>query len=182
MNGQRWQRRYGAVSATLGTAAALASCGSPPDYVGEVGTMVDADGAMTVFVHTCGHDIDEVTVAADGDTIAPFVPDVPFSGAQSFALGGPAPSGWDASAETKTVPQDPDSAATITVDVTMHSPGTDVEFRSGEATMAGLTDQKDRIVMGTPHKSGDQSLTDPPEWDDACSHGRHSPEIKGADE
>lgn len=175
------QRRAVAVTVAVVAVAALASCSSPPDYVGEVGTMVDAEGAMTVFVHTCGYDIDEVAVASDGDTVATFVPDAPFSDAQSFTLGEPAPSGWDASSEVQDAAMTTDPNATITVEVSQHDPGADEQFRGGEATMERLLDQQGRIVMGKPHKSGDQALTDPPEWDDACSHEYDSPETTGAD-
>jgi hypothetical protein len=131
--------------------------------------MEDGSGRMNVFVDTCGEEITGVTVASNSTTIAEYTPDEPASGSFTFILGEPAPTepiSWDVS-ETRTPTSGPDS--TITVTPTLHDPDSNTRFRTAESTRLTISDHAGKIVVGTPHKSGDQTLSTPHDWDEICS-------------
>lgn len=145
----------------------LAACGQPT-FVGDSGTMEDESGRLTVFVNTCGEEIEGVTVASDGTTIAEYTPAEPASGAFTFVLGDPAPSepvSWDVS-EVGTATTDPDSKITVTPELSDADSNT--QFRNAESTRSRISDSAGQIVVGKPHKSGDQTLAYPQDWEEIC--------------
>lgn len=155
--------------ATLLSALTLASCGTDPSYVGKVGVLQDGSGTLQVFVNTCGYDVEEVWVGAGSASVADYTTEQAASGVFTFTPGDPPPESWTVS-ESAPLP-DLSDEDTVEVRVSLNGAPPDTEHRSAEATGETLRLQQDRIVVGTPHKSGDQTLSSPADWAGLCGSG-----------
>ncbi|WP_312777385.1 hypothetical protein [Corynebacterium variabile] len=159
-------RKAPAAAATLLSALMLASCGADPDYVGKVGVLQDGSGTLQIFVNTCGYDVDEVSVEVGSAPVADYTTEQADSGVFTFTLGDPPPESWSVSGSAPVT--DLSAEDTVEVTVSLNAAPSDTEHRRAEANGETLRLEQDRIVVGTPHKSGDQTLSSPEDWAGLC--------------
>ena len=154
-------------AACAGGALMMASCSlGAPEYVGEAGVLREAGGDYEVFVNPCGEAIIEVSVEAGGDTVGKLKASEPSEEPFSFVLGGRAPAPWQA-ADLGDIGIGADDEITVSVELADASGNR--EFTPTEIAV----DEFDRpvgnrIFVGTPHKSGDRTLSDPESWLGVC--------------
>ena len=140
-------------AACAGGALMMASCSlGSPEYVGEAGVLREAGGDYEVFVNPCGEAIIEVSVEAGGDTVGKLKASEPSEEPFSFVLGGRAPAPWQAT-DVGDTGIGADDEITVSVELAVD------EFDRPVGN---------RIFVGTPHKSGDRTLSDPESWLGVC--------------
>lgn len=153
---------------SLAAASILGGCGQDVTYVGDTGIALDEAGVTSVYLNTCGESVTQLEVLSDKDRIVTYTVEEPASGVFTFILGQQPPAPWvmEQQGELNAGPE-----ATLTTKTKVEGEPKNVRYRDAEIQMDTFAVvEPGRILVGTPHKSGDRTLSSPDQWPDICDH------------
>lgn len=151
---------------SLAAASILGGCGQDVTYVGDTGIARDEAGVTSVYLNTCGESITQLEVLSDKDRIVTYTIEEPASGIFIFVLGQQPPAPWVMEQQGEL---NADPEATLTTKTKVDGEPKNVRYRDAEVRMKSFAvSEPGRIRVGTPHKSGDRTLSSPDQWPDIC--------------
>lgn len=153
---------------SLAAISILGGCGQDVTYVGDTGIARDEAGVTSIYLNTCGESITQLEVLSDKDRIVTYTVEEPASGVFTFVLGQQPPAPWvtEQQGELNAGPE-----ATLTTKTKVEGEPENVRYRDAEIQMKSFAVvEPGRILVGTPHKSGDRTLSSPDRWPDICDN------------
>lgn len=150
----------------LAAAAVLGGCGNDVTYVGDTGIARDEAGVTSIYLNTCDQSATRVEVLSDKDRIVTYTAAKATSGVFIFTLGQRPPAPWVMEQHGE-LNADPDD--TVSTKTEIEGAPKNVRYRNAEVQMASFAEvEPGRILVGTPHKSGDRTLSSPEQWPHSC--------------